>query len=416
VVSVTEISLLELRRGLQDAAADDLGQPPHARAFSAWVQHEKLDQTPLLKSLADQAAAESGPSRQTLHAAVLGYAANMDPSFSAPFADTIDWLRQRQYFATGRPYAFEVDGLGLLGVAVGLSRLDPGQRDQARSWLSDLLKRSLQFQRPADWNESLVAAAYTVVTGEIAGGPDKASADLRAALCSKNLMQTTAAVRATAWDIISRVDSSDDGMTRAAAQSAALAYLLRDASTLRFGSVTISDVARLLQGVERSMRYWAWDTKPRTSNSALAQWNVENEYHVQDMLGAILAPYFPDLDDEEWLKSLGQHHPRADFAIPSLNLIIEVKFLRQGTTSALSNLIQEVAADASTYLQESSSFRNIIAFIWDDSASTEQHPELRQGLTRIAGVHDAIILPRPSKMVRADRPEKPKADRLRAKK
>ena len=43
--------------------------------------------------------------------------------------------------------------------------------------------------------------------------------------------QTTAAVRVTAWDIISGVDSSDDGMTRAAAQGTALAYLLRDAST-----------------------------------------------------------------------------------------------------------------------------------------------------------------------------------------
>uniref|UniRef100_UPI003F9C0669 hypothetical protein n=1 Tax=Rhodoblastus sp. TaxID=1962975 RepID=UPI003F9C0669 len=208
MVSVTELSLFELRRGLRDAAADDRGQPPHARAFSAWIQHEKLDQTPLLKSLAEEAAAASGPSRQTAHAAVLGYAANMYQSFSTPFADAIDWLRQRQYFATGRPHTFEVDGLGLLGVAVGLSSLDPGQGNQARSWLSDLLKRSLQLQRPADWNESLIAAAYTVVTGEAAGGSDKVSADLRAAFGSKNLMQTTAAVRATAWDIISGVDSS----------------------------------------------------------------------------------------------------------------------------------------------------------------------------------------------------------------
>jgi REase_DpnII-MboI len=259
------------------------------------------------------------------------------------------------------------------------------------------------------------AGAVHTITGEAAGASDKVSADLRAALGSKSLMQTTAAVRATAWDIISGVDSSDDGMTRAAAQGTALAYLLRDASNLRFGSVTVDDVARLLQGVARSLRYWAWDTEPRTTNSALAHWDVENEYHVQDMLGAILAPYFPDLDDEEWLKSLGQHHPRADFAIPSLNLIIEVKFLRQGSTSALSKLIQEVAADASTYLQEGSSYRNIIAFVWDDSASTEHHPELRQGLTRITGVHDAIILPRPAKMIRSGELAKPKSGRARAK-
>lgn len=153
MVLVTELSLLELRRGLREAAVDDPGQPPHARAFSTWIQHEKIDQTQLLKSLADEAASASGPGRQTVHAAVLGYAANMDPSFEAPFADAVDWLRQRQYFATGRPHTFEVDGLGLLGVAVGLSHLDPGRGDQARRWLNDLLRRSLQFQRPADWNE-----------------------------------------------------------------------------------------------------------------------------------------------------------------------------------------------------------------------------------------------------------------------
>jgi hypothetical protein len=403
-----EPSLLELRRGLHDAAADDPAQPPHARAFSDWIQHDTIEQTPLLKSLADGAAVASGPGRQTAHAAVLGFAANMDASFATAFAEAVDWLRQRQYFAPGRPHTFEVDGLGLLGVAVGLGRLAPAQEAQVRPWLIDLLGRSLQFRRPADWNESLIAVAYSIVTGDTTGVPVLPSADLIAALAPKGLVQTTAALRATAWDILSRLDSSADGMTRAAAQGAALAFLLRDASTLRFGSVTVDDVARLLQGVARSMRYWAWEATPRTPTSALARWDIENEYHVQDMLGAILAPYFPDLDDEEWLKSLGQHHPRGDFAIPSLKLIVEVKFLRQGTSAALSKLIQEVAADASTYLQDGSGYSHIIAFVWDDSASTEQHPELRQGLTRITGVSDAIILPRPAKMTRIAEAQRPK--------
>ena len=89
-------------------------------------------------------------------------------------------------------------------------------------------------------------------------------------------------------------------MTRAAAQGTALAYLLRDASTLRFGSVTIADVARLLQGVACSLRYWAWETGPRTRSSAPAHWDVENEYHVQDMLGVVLAlPPSPILSQRE---------------------------------------------------------------------------------------------------------------------
>jgi len=113
-------------------------------------------------------------------------------------------------------------------------------------------------------------------------------------------------------------------MTRAAAQISALAALVRESSTLRAGSSSAADVANLLVGVGRSMRRWAWESKPRTPMSDVARWVIDNEYHVQDLLWAILSPTFPDLDDEEWLKSLGHHHPRADLAIPSLGVIIEV--------------------------------------------------------------------------------------------
>ena len=64
---------------------------------------------------------------------------------------------------------------------------------------------------------------------------------------------------------------------------------------------------------------------------------------------------------------------------------------------------QEVAADASTYLQEGSGYRQIVAFVWDDVARTEEHAELRRGLMQIRGVEDAIVVSRPSKMDRARR-------------
>jgi hypothetical protein len=81
-------------------------------------------------------------------------------------------------------------------------------------------------------------------------------------------------------------------------------------------------------------------------------------------------------------------------------VIIEVKFARKDGKS-FSDLIQEVAADASTYLQDGSGYTSIIAFIWDDAARTEEHAELRQGLLRIRGVVDAIVLSRPQKMDRS---------------
>jgi hypothetical protein len=397
---MTGPSLLALFRALEEAAADDQAQPPHARAFASWIQIERLDQATVLQTLATEAVAARGPARQTAHAAVLGYAAALDSTFIIPFGEALTWLRERQYFVAGRPPTFEVDGLGLLGVAVGIPHLENTARAPAQTWLEGLLRRSLDSRRPQDWNESLIATAFSILSND--SPSPLISDDLRTALAAKALIPISRESQISAWRFISSLTGLMDGMTRAATQISALRFMLRTASTLNFGSVSIDNVAQILAGVARSMRRWAWEEAPRTRNSNAAHWDIDNEYHVQDMLWTILAPIFPDLDDEEWLKSLGQHHPRADLAIPSLELIIEVKFLRSEGKS-IADLIKEVAADASTYLQDGSGYRHLIAFIWDDVARTEQHAEFSQGLLRIRGVHAAIVLPRPSKMDRTKR-------------
>lgn len=405
MVSLTDIDHWSLRRTLSKAASDDLGQPVHARGFAAWIQHESPAQAALLRKLAVEAMAAMasvGP-RQSSNAAVLGYAANIDASFKSSFDEAVTWLRERQYFSPGRAPGFEVDGLGLLGVSVGMLNSDGAADSPSRGWLKGLLGKSLALGRTPDWNEAMIAAAAEAM-GALAAPSDLVSNDLRVALAGKGVSYATQAARASAWTLIAGLAGADDGMTRAAAQASALAALVRESSTLRTGSSSVADVANILGGTARSMRRWTWESKPRTPKSETARWVIDNEYHVQDMLWAILAPTFPDLDDEEWLKSLGQHHPRADLAIPSLRVIVEVKFARKGG-KPFSALIQEVAADASTYLQDGSAYTSIVAFVWDDGARTEEHAELRQGLLRLPGVADAVILPRPSKMVRSPLPD-----------
>lgn len=396
MVSLTDLDHWSLRRTLARAAADDSSQPPQARGFAAWVQHDLPVQLDLLKALAGEVAGLADQ-RQSNIVALLGYAATVDASYASGFADGVVWLRQRQYFIAGRAAGFEVNGLALFGVAIGLrATIDEG--GEAIAWLKSLLTQSLQQHRPADWNEALIAAAAEVLGDRSAAS--KIAADLRVALAARGVLTAESATRAEAWDLIAGLTGSDDGMGRAATQAAALGFLVRESSTLRTGTSSIADVANVLSGLSRSMRRWVWESKPRTPRSAIARWVVDNEYHVQDMLWVVLAPVFPDLDDEEWLKSLGQHHPRADLAIPSLRVIIEVKFARKDGKS-FGELIQEVAADASTYLQDGSGYTSIIAFIWDDAARTEEHAELRQGLLRIRGLVDATVLSRPQKMDRS---------------
>jgi hypothetical protein len=55
------------------------------------------------------------------------------------------------------------------------------------------------------------------------------------------------------------------------------------------------------------------------------------EREVQDILWLILRPVFDDLVDEETLHTVGHSTYRADFGIPSLGLLIEVKYARMAS-------------------------------------------------------------------------------------
>ena len=157
VVPLIELGHWELRRSLGRAAEDDPAQPPHARAFASWIQSAGTIREPLV-SLARDAAAATGAMRQSVHVAVLGYAVTFDTSLWEAFSECVTWLAQRQHFVANRPPAFEVDGLALLGVAVGLSCDVAGTARQHRAWLASLLQRSIQSENAPGWNLSLRAA------------------------------------------------------------------------------------------------------------------------------------------------------------------------------------------------------------------------------------------------------------------
>jgi hypothetical protein len=147
--------------------------------------------------------------------------------------------------------------------------------------------------------------------------------------------------------------------------------------------------------VSRSFRRWTWEQQPRTRKSTVERWNVQNEYHVQNLLWAILAPLFHDLNDEETLSPVGQMNPRVDLSIPSLKTIVEVKFLRPGTP--MQSMIGEIAEDAGLYRTDSR-WTSLIPFIWDDSSRTEEHAKLVEGLNKLDMVIGSVVVPRPGMM------------------
>lgn len=92
---------------------------------------------------------------------------------------------------------------------------------------------------------------------------------------------------------------------------------------------------------------------------------------------------------------MGYKHPRVDIAIPSLRLIVEVKSLYAAAQTDLAEVIGGVAQDTGLYLSQDNGFDQILAFVWDSTGSVQHHATLADGLRRLQGVANAVVVSRP---------------------
>ena len=162
------------------------------------------------------------------------------------------------------------------------------------------------------------------------------------------------------------------------------------------GSFSLEDVSKLLKRVPAGLRRWTWEKKSRTQGGQPRQWCIENEYHVQNLLYFLLAAVFADIREEEYTRSVGQKKPRVDLEIPSLKLVIEIKFWYRKDNPQ--KIIGEIAEDTTLYLAQGSPHEQMIAFIWDDSRRTEEHDLLESGIKNLNGIFDVVIVSRPGCM------------------
>ncbi|MGH9844894.1 MAG: hypothetical protein ACREEM_39765 [Blastocatellia bacterium] len=347
---------------------------------------------------------KQGAGRTYRDVAVLGFAASVLPTAAniyAPFLEGIYWMEGRRFFASNGPLSFEVDGLGILGIAVGIARLEASDdKARAQEWLLGIINQSLQQTYGGKWDRSLLRAARIFLNGPGAAVPPdpEIDADLWVALEGKEIVGISEEANRAAGNLILDPENRIEGIDQNATRLFALRWLMRQAATAIPTQATIDDdVVKILRAVPNSLRRWTWEPKPRTKKvgAKAITWDVQNEYHVQSLLWAVLAPIFPDLEDEENLPSFGHKHPRCDLAIPSLRLIVEVKFIYKGTHSEFAEIIEGLAADANLYLANSVNYSRMIAFVWDNSQRTEHHAELLQGLRKIPGIVETVIVLRP---------------------
>jgi hypothetical protein len=352
-------------------------------------------------------------SYQAVAALALATALDMtDTERAAAFVEGLDWALGASIEVDGTAVGLAADPPATLAVVLALLRSGDSARQTAmRAWLATVLdKFGLHVSR---WERAQLHAA-----AQLLGEQRALPTELVEACCVINVAVAAdsdavtpndeRAITAAVLEHHSHVDQVGAAFLLAAL-SRVKARVVR---SIRTEAMTIDDVLALLRNVTRSLRDWTWEEKPRTKTGTARQWHVDNEYHVQDLLWAVLAPLFSDLESEGYSKKLGFVQPRADLTISSLKLIIEAKFAYAG--DSLKKIQRELSEDAAAYFPQGGSFERMIAFIWDDAARTEEHATLIQGLEQLERVAGVVVVSRPAKMRLAD--AKPAAKTTKGKK
>lgn len=336
-------------------------------------------------------------SYQAVGALALATMLNADDSERrTAFNEGLDWALGTSPEVDGTPVGLAADPAAILAVVSALLRTgDQARQGAVREWLSSVFDKF--GGRLGLWDRAQLHVAFELLGGRRDHPPELADACCvtRVAVApAGGILSATEArgITAAVLEHHAQVDQIGSAFLLAAL-SRVKASVVR---SIRTDVMTVNDVLALLRNVTRSLRDWTWEGKPRTKTSQARQWHVDHEYHVQNLLWAVLAPLFSDLESEGYSAKVGFTQPRADLVIPSLKLIIEAKFAR--ATDGLKEIQRQLAQDAAMYFPQDGQYDRMIAFVWDDAARTEEHATLIQGLEKLERVAGVVVVSRPSKM------------------
>ncbi len=361
--------------------------PPHVAAFCSYLipgDRERLGEHVSL-------AADSQSYQQI---AAAGYALARDPSrggLVAAFKGAFEHLSGRTFFADGRTPRFEVDSVALLGVALGASAAEIPEAGVG--WLEYLLRRSSGTLQGDHWQCDLVEIARGIIN-------EKHEVSISDKRLRTAFSETTSEdERQAAWaEMVVRCGAED--AVQVAVNRAVFEECAASLAALPISGAGVAGLISILEGLAQSMSHWTYERNTRVKGVTPQQWEVDHEYHVQNLLWTLLRPVFADLVDEQSLPKVGHKTPRYDLGVPSLGTIIEVKFMRKAGTAACRKTTEEIAADRSLYLGSATGYSRLIAFIWDECRQTEEYQTLKRGLEGMEGIEKVVILPRPSSMDR----------------
>lgn len=373
-----------------------------ALVFAGWIGAAPEADSEI-RQIISAATTRTGAQQDFQTVAALGYALHgglLDATSHEALKLGIERLIGRQPFVDEVPMPFCSDAVGLLGVALGARVLaDAALSAKVVAWLKGFIRKIYEMEGTEDWQRCTFYAADQASGGKIGLLPVAAeqAADVRAALSARGVMELGGQPEqeeTTVYSLLVAASSTPISFERAAIRLAALNWLRRAAPVAIPGRMTAENLIKLLERIPAGLRKWTWEKVPRTAKATPCQWLINNEYHIQNLLWLLLAPVFPDLDDEQYLAKIAQKSPRSDLYIPSMKLVIEVKFVRPG--DSFQKMIDEISSDASLYNAMGNDCRDIVVFIWDDSSRSHEHDYLKHGLKKLPGITDVIVVSRPS--------------------
>ncbi len=339
--------------------------------------------------------------------AALGYGlhhfAAISPSSAiACLKDGLVKLQRRDPFPEDR-VSFAYDPVTFLGISLAVAGIDVGASDLA-AWMAEVLDDP-RCGGVTSYQALLYSYIRYVLRGELS-----VIDDLKGRREVTELALIEWCIRQGAFCLIDpRVDLSElqrsilyraattdvvalDADRAAVIWSAVSASLARSVADL---VLSRGHVSLILCRFEAAMRRWRWDDAAAVNHPI--RWEVTSEREVQDILWLILRSTFDDVVDEETLPKVGHSTYRADFGIPALRLLIEAKYARKAAD--FKAIEKEIMEDSVAYVLETKErYDRIIVFIFDESASVQEHSLTWTVLRRIPHIEDVIIVSRPSQL------------------
>jgi len=308
-------------------------------------------------------------------------------------------LRQRDPFPGDR-MTFIHTFPALYGIALGV-RLFREQSPELVAWLLDALGD--QRLRPADRFQELFyehTRAMLGATPMVITDAQRWTETSELALAYWMTEQRTAAFAMPSVDLPSMqrrllrnaldVDEANLSVPRAALVHSALEQILE--ASIDQLVLSPAHVGLVLRRFEAAMRRWRWDDPTRVRDPI--QWKITSEREVQDILWIILRSAFDEIVDEQTLPKVGHSSYRADFGLPRMGVLVEVKYAR--SKGDFKGIEKEVMEDSIGYLQGGAPYKEIVVFIYDASASVQEHDITARALLQLDSVSDVIIVSRPS--------------------